>query len=279
MRVLIHVHVFYDSLIGEIVDCVRNVESVCGIGNVTTWVTYPIDHADRLEGLCHESFPRARFLGLPNAGYDIGPFFEVLAREDLLAYDIVVKLHTKRDSLPMWINFRNLEGPRWRRALLSFCSSRKAAARTIGMLSKHPNVGMVAGLGVIDINGCAVDLGRGRIERELCRIGATGNAPMRVWGSMFAVRSSILQRLDAHSIGDFITITEANAHKDYGLANLYEELIPALVQGMGFLISTGRFPLPLERSCLFVMRPVYAVVHATVACGRRFLNGRVKHKI
>ena len=134
--------------------------------------------------------------------------------------------------------------------------------------SYHPDIGLIAGRDVIDIDGSAVNLNQSRIKEALLRLGLKASAPMRVWGTMFAVRTSILQKLDQHSIGDFLTVTDTNAHKDYGLANFYEELISVLTQASGYKISSARMPLCVEQLCYNMIRPVYGFLRLLIRMAR-----------
>ena len=272
MRVLVHIHIFYAEYIKELAVCARNLECACGQGNVVTWVTFPAVRGEELESACREAFPSANIMEMPNAGYDVGPFFETLAHIDLSRFDVVVKIHTKRDSPPMWINFRNLEGAKWRQALLSFCATRKAAERMVRLFEHRQDVGMIAGRGVIDINGFAVDHDRERLREALVQIGADCAAPMRVWGTMFAVRTAILQRIGPHRITEFLVITDENAHKVYGAADYFEELIPVVTQALGYRISSATYPLCIEQAYFVLARPVFSVFRTIARLARRIFR-------
>lgn len=138
MRIAIIVHVFYPRLWPEVAKCIR---SFAGYEN-DVFVTLPETAAEGFEQVVCREFSRTHVKRLPNRGFDVGPFIEVLHRIDLDCYDYVVKLHTKRNRFGV-VNFMPLFGGQWRRKLLSFCRSSKDVGRCLELFAADPKVGMV----------------------------------------------------------------------------------------------------------------------------------------
>lgn len=138
MRLAVLVHVFYPDFWPQLATCIRNLS-----GEIDLWVTYVDETAVRQ---ARADFPAAHFLACENRGFDIWPFLKVLKGLDLDRYDLVVKLHTKRNvNVPfdMVFNHCRFNGSAWREHLLSFCSSARAWRRTLRRFG-DPKIGLVA---------------------------------------------------------------------------------------------------------------------------------------
>lgn len=138
MRIAIIVHVFYPRLWPEVAKCIRSFSEY----EYDVFVTLPETAAEGFEQVVCREFSRTDVKRLPNRGFDVGPFVEVLHRIDLDRYDYVVKLHTKRNRFGV-VNFMPLVGGQWRRKLLSFCRSPKDVGRCLELFAANPKVGMV----------------------------------------------------------------------------------------------------------------------------------------
>lgn len=138
MKILVVAHVFYPQLWPELADCIRNVTERKDV--VITFV----DEASVVEA--RKDFPDARFVLCENRGYDIWPFVRALQSTDLASYDVIVKLHTKRDivdGIRYHFNHAVFNGSAWRDFLLAFVKTPEAWRRTRALLLKR-GVGMVA---------------------------------------------------------------------------------------------------------------------------------------
>ena len=246
-RLLVHVHVFYPAIWPELADCVDNFAVVVGWGHLDVRVTVSELHQE-VVGLVRLRLPHARVEVVENRGYDVAPYLKILDEVNLDDYDYVVKLHTKR-NVNCRINFRRLQGPDWRRELLSFCDSESHVRRTLGRLSKRPRLGMIAGSGVIDPSGVASPVGGMspsefvRITDLLREIGLRLKDKTMVHGTMFIVRAE-LQKVLVGKIGQsrFHIVEDADNHVDLGFAVDVERILAMLVTAQGFYIGSGQFP-------------------------------------
>lgn len=246
-RLLVHVHVFYPAIWPELADCVDNFAAVVGWGHLDVRVTVSELHQEVVD-LVRLRLPHARVEVVENRGYDVAPYLKILDEVNLDDYDYVVKLHTKR-NVNCWINFRRLQGPDWRRELLSFCDSESHVRRTLGRLSKRPRLGMIAGSGVIDPSGVASPIGSDPPEyiatniKILRGLGLSPVGRTLVYGTMFIVRAK-LQKVLVGKIKQtqFETVVDIDNHCDLGFAGHLERVLSMLISAQGFYIGTGNFP-------------------------------------
>ena len=247
-RIAIVAHVFYEEIWPEIKSCIDNFVAVCGGDNVDVFLTYP-EVRPQLAKVYpppekNDSARRIHVAAIPNRGYDIGAFFHVLERLDLREYDFIVKLHTKRDAPDGWLNFRHYPaGPAHRQMLLSFCSTEKAAAKSLAAMRRDPTIGMLAARPLIDPSGITAGpevLWRAR--EVLAHHGLPNNGKAMVYGTMFMVRARLLEVLKGKvDISEFPEISTQNPH-DVGMAGAWESAFGIIVEAQGFRVAQGGVP-------------------------------------
>lgn len=245
-RVAILAHVFYRNIWPELKDCIRNFISVCGADNVKVVITSP---GGEPAAFLQSEMPFASVVPVPDRGYDVGPFFEALASIELSEFDYVVKLHTKRDVDHCWMNYRIYNGNEWRRALLSFCSSKPAVRTSLRGFEKDNTLGMVAGRGITDPSGVASGIYDFTKAYDLMRsFGLKPSGTTLVFGTMFMIRAALLKPVAGKlRIEDFDFVTEETVHKVYGNAGLWEYSFALLATSQGYRVARGRFPAMLSR--------------------------------
>lgn len=281
MRIAIHAHVFYPELWSELLGCITNFIQVCGRESVFAVVTCP---EGVREDIVRRGLPECehRIVTVPNRGYDIGPFvFEFLNKIELPDFDLVVKLHTKRDTSPMWINYRPFRGPEWRRALLSFCSTEAAARRTVRAFSKWTRQGMVAARRVINFGSwdCR-PFARQVNDRMTAEHGLRASRLVMVAGTMFAVRASALSWLQHKYVeGDFVLVDKTMAHKDYGLSGWLELMLPQSVDARGLVVSEGTLPPRLAVLGYWLQSVAYGLMRTCSSILRRLVGPQTVHKM
>ena len=194
MRIAVIAHVFYPEFWPELAGCVRTIG-----GDADLFVTFA-DPSAVVEA--RRDFPEARFVECENRGYDVWPFLKVLQDLPPGGYDLVVKLHTKRDVTGglLVMNHAWMGGGVWRERLLSFCATEDAWRRTLRRLG-DPSVGMVAERHLVFRYGdlpAAVDGGlfdRARGEFRRLTGFAVPESAEYVAGTMFAARPAALKPL------------------------------------------------------------------------------------
>lgn len=235
MRVLVIAHVFYPELWPELAGCIRN------IGACDLAVTY-VDEASVAQA--RRDFPAARFLLCENRGYDVWPFLKAVQSVDLGKYDLVVKLHTKRDiDLPRKaeVGYTVLNGSRWRDHLLAFVKTPEAWAKAVARFA-DPSVGMVADRHVVFLRRDARrEAHGGSFDAAVRELNEKWGIPAKrngrfVGGTMFAVRAPILARLVSHpfSAGLFGT---SGGHENETYAHVLERMLGLVVSGLGYRVE------------------------------------------
>ena len=231
MRVAAIVHVYYPEMWPELAACVRNV------GACDLVVTY-VDEAS--VAAARQDFPSARFLRCENRGYDVWPFVTALRGLDLGRYDLVVKLHTKRNidrAHVFAMGGAALNGSAWRDLLLGFARTPEAWAKTLAAFD-DPKVGMVAGRQVVFGRK---ESGKACYDAALRELNGRFAIPARrgglfVGGTMFAVRADLLR-----PFADFPFTAEMFAagggHESTTYAHLMERMLGLAVGGRGFRIE------------------------------------------
>lgn len=122
MKVLAIVHVYYHSMWDELERCLLNIASE---DELTLALTLS-SSSPELEHRIRESFPDVRIELVANRGYDIWPFLQILEQVELDDFDLLVKMHTKRDMHDSHaMKGVSTPGGVWRNNLLAFCSTQE----------------------------------------------------------------------------------------------------------------------------------------------------------
>lgn len=208
VKIFCHCHVYYPELWPELREALLNLPENCDLTVALTFTReLPLVRED-----CLHHFPKAVFYTLANIGYDIHPFFYVFDRIDPDAFDLVLKLHTKRDypEFGMNINFNPVYGHRWRTMLLEFLSSEKNAFNALKQFEDE-SVGMVGnGRLWLDYEKRNLPWDRSYILDELSYLGM--NTPRRDYlaGTMFMCRPQVLRIF--HRKVDYARLSTDNDH-------------------------------------------------------------------
>lgn len=236
MKVLVVVHVFYPELWPELAECIRN------IGERTDIVVTYVDEAAVVRA--RHDFPAAKFLPCANSGYDVAPFLAALRSVDLAAYDLVVKLHTKRDIVcPWWkvVGYTRLNGSAWRDHLLAFVKTPSAWVKTVARFS-DPSVGMVADRHVILTRrdakkGEYVETFDAAVRELNERFGIPADGRGRfVGGTMFAVRAALVRPFAAEALASDAFAASAG-HEIETRAHVFERMFGLAVGGQGLRVE------------------------------------------
>ena len=232
MKTAVIVHVFYPEFWPELAHCIRNVGDARDI-----FVTYS-DEASVVGA--RRDFPDAHFVRCENRGYDIWPFLKVLQDLKLADYDLIVKLHTKRDiDQDLALNRTWLADSNWRKLLLSFVLTPRNWRRTLRQLSR-PDVGMVADRHLIfdrDVTDSRFAPTFDRAKAELERLtGAAVDGELYVAGTMFAARPAALAPLclRRHAADDF---EPYGGHERETRAHVMERMLGLAVSAAGLRIA------------------------------------------
>ena len=243
LKAIIHLHIFNLAVLDEVEIATRNIVLALGSDNAFAVITYPRNVPDAESAAKSISIPcEKRLAAVPNRGYDIGPFIcEVLNKTNLDDFDLIAKLHTKRD-IDIWLNFRKLTGPAWRQELLRPFSTPESARRSIASFSKWQRLGYVTGHRIINYCGTndlpeVIETAKW-LHREFS---LSVKHLVTAHGSIFMARTSILKPFaNRYSWDDFVEVTSDNAHREYGLATRLERSFTMAADAMGYVVSEGK---------------------------------------
>lgn len=234
LRLLVHVHIYHAQHYPELRRCLANLKGL----NFDLYVSMSDWHSEIADDI--KAFKKDAFIfQCPNRGYDVAPFLDVLHRVNLSKYDLVIKLHTKRDTpvkrklIHIDINYR------WREYLLTFISNPQSLQNNLKAFIKNTHLGMIAhyrlllterrkrhadpkkNLFLQTLLFMKEKLNLDPIPAEQCHY---------VGGTMFMARASIFEPLKHIDIGydDFVT-ADANNKDEYDLAHIFERVFGWLV--------------------------------------------------
>lgn len=180
MKVAVHIHLYYTDLAPEFVSYLKNLPVPFDL-----FVTTVSDDTESIRALFAD-FPNVTAVTVPNKGRDIGAFLTVINQIDLNAYDVMIKLHSKK-SLG-----RDTDGNKWRKELISPMLSTKAKA-TVMLYSffKRKKLGMYGAKKHLTTLG----MEQYRIFFDLCERLKIQPYPFYFKGTMFTIRPTALAPL------------------------------------------------------------------------------------
>ena len=236
MKTLVIAHVFYPQLWRELADCIRNIDEPKDL--IVTYVD------DTAIVQARRDFPSATFLRCENRGYDIWPFLKAIQSVCLAKYDLVVKLHTKRDiDLPRKaeVGYTMLNGSRWRDYLLAFVKTSEAWSKTVARFADS-SIGMVADRHVV-FRRCDAkrEAHGGSFDAAVRELNEKWGIPAKrsgrfVGGTMFAVRALILARLVMHRFHPEM-FGASGGHENETYAHVVERMFGLIVMGLGLRVD------------------------------------------
>ena len=230
-RIAVIAHVFYPEMWPELAACVRS------IGACDLMVTY-VDDAAVMEA--RKDFPSACFLPCENRGYDVWPFVKALKVLDFGRYDLVVKLHTKRDIAkphPFTMGRTRLNGSAWREHLLAFAKTPEAWAKALGRFV-DPKVGMVADRHLVFGR---TEGGKADFDAAVRELRGTFGIPAGrgghfVGGTMFAVRAALMKPFADYAFTPEM-FPAGGTHEPSTYAHLMERMLGLAVEGQGYRLA------------------------------------------
>ena len=230
--ILVHVHVFYPYLWGELKICVQQIPC-----EFELFVTLS-EQSAKISNDIKKSFPNANIKVVKNLGYDVGPFIELLSNIDLANYSFILKLHTKRD-MPKGakLKYFDVSGSKWREyALLSFKTKRNFE-KCINAFLKNKKLGMITNYHLI-LSKEYFDKRAAKEAEEYAKVlGFKTNKYSFVAGTIFFCKAELfkpIQKLN-FKIEDFEMPDQE--HKNSSLAHVMERLFGLLVVNQGYKIK------------------------------------------
>lgn len=253
--ILVHIHAYYPELLPGILEKLSSLESVQRDVVVTTVAGYVPSIQAMVCGISN-----CRVIEVPNRGYDIAPFLEVLSVINLDDYSYVIKLHTKRDMpgdaylKPMPYNYG---GNRWREYLLNFCRN-EHLPRVLQSFVHEPDLGMVADYRLI----CRKEESRFRnaLVCLLSKAGLQKRGSAYVMGCMFICRAALLEPLLRLGLKPQDFDVPDASHSET-LAHELERFLGFSVLAQGYRIADSFTPRWKQCKFLRVMKQILAFLY------------------
>ena len=266
MKILVHLHLFYQDMLPEMLGLLRNLEdydydlfaTVCKASHET------LDCLRRFK-------PEVTIIDVENRGYDVAPFVKVLQLADLKQYDYIIKLHSKQTlKRRAWLKNTSFKGDGWRKALVGFMSSKEQLRKTLALF-RNPDVGMVSHYNLITEAGREDVIANKRAEKLLTEMGLQTNEHKFVGGTMFIARAYLFK-----PIKDFPCKMEDfepyNKETPGGtLAHVYERLF-------GYVVTAQQKEIVSYEPETKMIKFWHIIRRVLLAIGRTILQVKINRK-
>lgn len=241
-KLLIHFHLYYTDQLDYFLEKLSNIQGC----DYDLYVTMTEKNADA-EQKIFRLFPNARILIVPNKGYDVGPFVDVLNRVNLSDYDYVLKVHTKNTtkSERLKINGNTISRKYWLYFLVeSLIGSKKNFAHNLQHLSNQ-NIGMLACNKLITDKTGDYPMVERSARQILDNMGVNNTGKLNfVAGTMFLAKASLFRPLKKYTIESFEN--SETSQTGNSLAHAFERIFGNMVTGNRYFIQPVSPPLFLR---------------------------------
>ena len=222
MKILVHLHLYYQNMLDEMIALLQNIDNY----NYDLYVTIVKEDFEIVKKL--KLFrSNAKIIIVENKGFDVFPFLIVLNAVNLQDYDYVIKMHTKRNmskGVVLHGKYYIASGSYWREKLLCFLESEECFKTAIELL-RNDSVGMISHYKLIDD-----EIGECNESRALELLKETGLPSLDkkfVMGTMFICKAELLNPLKSLKLREFEnsdSLKIINSKRDGSLAHVYERL-------------------------------------------------------
>ncbi|MBQ7609421.1 MAG: hypothetical protein IJU76_15870 [Desulfovibrionaceae bacterium] len=191
ISVAVCVHLYYVEMFREISAYLDNFKEI----RYDLFITMPRENKAYLP-VIRKKYPNAKAIICENVGFDIYPYLRFLKEIDLLSYDVIFKLHSKKDiPIDFSRNGVDLSGTKWRDYMFqALLGSPERIQCILRIVERHPHVGMVCAQEVLlcGADQIAQDISLERVEAVMLECGMRIRTWEFVAGSIFAVRPKLL---------------------------------------------------------------------------------------
>ena len=230
--ILVIVHVYYMNLWNELKGYLKSIKCPYDL-----YVTTSVDDTELKNDILNFN-QDAHVVLCENLGYDIWPFVHVINGIDLDKYSYIIKLHTKRDIKIGDTEFRELDGAKWRDALLSFLKSPATFQKYLDAFELNPHIGIQNNCKVIVKHDFYDKIARRNTKKWILEHGLPNIKFSFVGGTMFIARASIFKDLQLLNIAS--SNFEKTSEKHNGqFAHIVERLFGYLAYKNNFIVSDG----------------------------------------
>lgn len=191
MKVCVCLHLYYWEMIQEMQNYLKNIEKY------DLYITTPFEnqkHEDEIK----KKFQNAQIIYTENIGFDIYPFVKFLSVVDLKKYDVVYKLHTKKDiPIEYSLNGYDLKNGEWRYYLMnSILGDKKRVHEILKAFETNPQLGMIGSKELIIRNeDIDKDIDMEKVKDTMREMKLDIVEREFIAGSMFVMRAELLEPL------------------------------------------------------------------------------------
>ena len=238
-KLLIHFHLYYTDQLDYFLEKLSNIQG-CDYDLYVTMVEKNADAEEKISRL----FPNAHILIVPNKGYDVGPFIDVLNRVNLREYDYILKVHTKNTTLNNGdkINGRWISRKCWMPLLVeSLIGTKKIFDNNLRRFSRHPETGMIASKYLITSSTDSYTNILPQVQNTIKKLGF--DIPKKITfvaGTTFMARAHLFLPIvkAGYGIDDF----EPTGRTSQGnqLAHVFERVFGALITLQQHIVTSSR---------------------------------------
>lgn len=191
MRIAVCVHLYYVEMFQEIAEYLDHFQDI----RYDLFFTMPRENKAFLPTL-RKKYKDAKIIITENIGFDIYPFLCFLNEINLEDYDVIFKLHSKK-NIPIEFsrNGVDLSGSKWRDYMFkALLGNPEQVKNVLRIIKRHPHIGMLTAQEVLfeGYELLAQDIDLQKVEALMRECGFL----VRKWefaaGSIFAIRPHLL---------------------------------------------------------------------------------------
>lgn len=227
-KLLVHLHIHYHDQVDYFIEKLKNVKGIDWdlYVSLTNWEEGTVKKIKDFK-------PDSKINLVENLGYDIWPFINVIKEINLDDYELIIKLHTKRNVRRCAANVIPMKGYEWRDALVDgILYSKEYFSEILKDFNRDPSIGMISNLKTYSKRNW--DSYFPKVKEELGKIGLEANGNHFCMGTMFIARSSIFNPLKNPVINEeTFKDTLYDQKRDFTSAHYYERLLSILPESQG----------------------------------------------
>ena len=236
MRNAILCHVYYTNKFNELATYINIIKSA---GDFDIFFTMPKENKLSIPYI-RKHFPDAFFFLTDNIGFDIFPFLNCISRIELDKYDLIFKIHSKKDiPIRYQLNNFDLSGSRWRDELLtSIAGNKNRVNEILRIFSRHPHIGALGSENLIIRGQESVqrDIDCNAVKRYMDECGLIIRNWEFIAGTMFVMRAKLLLPLKNRNFNatDFPPIFPRDWNS---LPYCIERMFGCMISAQGYVIG------------------------------------------
>lgn len=229
VKIAVHVYLFYEDLWFEIKNYLKNLECY----QYDLFISSPSELSERISNDIYSFKKKTRIIVTENRGFDLGPFIYFLHKINLRRYDIIFKIHTKRNITPGNYYGVYMKGNDWRTLLYEGILGVRTVHKVINDLTGNNSIGLISHKRLIFKKDDIYN------KEETIRTMRSFNITVPekyvfVAGTMFAGRAELFQNIkDKVKFEDF----PISKRGEFTVAHSFERILSLNILSQGFTIK------------------------------------------